>query len=147
VFNTLILYPQRREATQELIKKQHSILEFLSIHNASLDIPEDKLREILKSLTADDEFISGIARPYCERIQATIDSIGTATIPEDSQAALRKNRRERASEELYELVAGAPQMQQQLTMADWVQKNWGHIKRGEPLRLGQQSMALDIVTG
>ena len=147
VFNTLIVHPQRREATQELIKKEESILEFLSIHNASLDVPSDKLREILQHLTADNELISNIAKPYCDRIQATIDSIGTATIPEDSQAALRKSIRDRSSDELYELVAGAPQMQQQLKMADWVQRNWGHIKRGEPLGMGQQSIAMDIVMG
>lgn len=145
VFYTLIIDPQRREATQELIKKEESILEFLSIHNASLDIPEDQLKEILKHLTADTELISSIAKPYRDRIQARIDSIGTATIPEDSLAALRKSRRDRASDEIYELVAGAPQMQQQLTTAEWVQRNWGHIKRGEPLRTGQKSMAMDVV--
>jgi len=147
VFNTLIIYFQRREATQELIKKEGSILDFLSRHKASLDIPEDELKETLKTLTADNELISSIAEPYCNRIQATIDSIGTATIPEDRQAALRKSRRDRASNEIYELVAGAPEMQQQLTMADWVQKNWGHIKRGESLGMGQQSVTMDVVMG
>lgn len=147
LFDTLIIDPQRREATQELVKKEESILEFLSIHNASLGVPEDKLKEILKNLTADNELISSIAKPYCDRIQARIDSISTTAIPEDSEAALRKSRRERASDEIYEVVAGAPQMQQQLTMADWVQKNWGHIKRGEPPGIGQQSMNIDIVMG
>jgi len=147
LFDTLIIDPQRREATQELVKKEESILEFLSIHNASLDVPEDKLKEILKNLTANDELISNIAKPYCDRIQARIDSIGTAAIPEDGEAALRKSRRERASDEIYEVVAGAPQLQQQLTMADWVQKNWGHIKRGEPPGTGQQSMGVDVVMG
>ena len=139
--------PQRREATQELAKKEDSILELVSIHNASMDVPEDKLKEILKGLTADNELISSIAKPYCDRIQARIDSIGTATMPEDSEAILRKNRRERASDEIYELVAGAPQMQQQLTMADWVQKNWGHIKRSESPGMGQQLMGMDVVMG
>lgn len=145
VFNTLIIYPQRREETQELSKKEESILEFLSIHNASLDVPKDKLKEILKQLTAENGLISDIAKPYCDHIQATIDSLGTATIPEDRQATLRKSRRDRASDEIYELVAGAPQMQQQLTMADWVRRNWGHIKRGEPPGMGPQSMGMDIV--
>ena len=139
--------PQRREATQELAKKEDSILELVSIHNASMDVPEDKLKWMLKELTADNELISSIAKPYCDRIQARIDSIGTATMPEDSEAILRKNRRERASDEIYELVAGAPQMQQQLTMADWVQKNWGHIKRSESPGMGQQLMGMDVVMG
>lgn len=147
MFDTLTTDPQRREATQELVKKEDSILEFLSIHNASMAVPEDDLKEILKNLTADNTLISSIAKPYCDRIQARIDSVGTATMPEDSEAVVRKSRRERASDEIYELVAGAPQMQQQLTMADWVQKNWGHIKRGESVGIGQQVMGMDVVMG
>ena len=147
LFDTLTIDPQRREATQELVKKEDSILEFLSIHNASMVVPEDDLKEILKNLTADNKLISSIAKPYCDRIQARIDGIGTATVPEDSEAAVRRSRRERASDEIYELVAGAPQMQQQLTMADWVQKNWGRIKRGESVGIGQQLTGMDVVMG